>query len=427
MMSIKNVNAALNAPLAYLDGNPKKRRRMNKWEFRSRPEYRLLTSSLHVNESPTSAAERKEHRVFFFRSMSVTILSSLICILFGLVLGFLLMLMDPSNIGLGLKSFFQYGFNNLERVVYTAGPLMLCALSIGFCYKCGLFNIGAPGQYMIGGMVALIGAITLKLPWYVTIFMAIGAGALIGAVPGVLKAYFNVNEVITSIMVNWIVLFLNNFMLFNVPGLLDSHNPNRSVNLNTVDASNVTIPSFSSDRYLNITIIFGVILAIVLFVILFKTTFGYRLRAVGFNRDAADYAGISSKRNIILSFVIAGALSGLAGACYYLLGNSVYVYNRTSVAQTGFDAIPIALLANNNPLGIIFTTFIISFIQVSGIGLQGIGTYNDTFTEIMVAFILYGSAFAVLMNNIFLRGSGSRFLRKKKEKDDSSKEEKKHA
>lgn len=417
-MSLKNVNDALNAPLAYLDGGVKRKRRLNRWEYRSRPEYRLLTSSLHVNESPRSKEERKEHNAFFAKSMLITLLSSGVCIVLGLILGFLLMLMDPANIGLGIRSFFQYGFQNLERVVYTAGPLLLCALSIGFCYKCGLFNIGAPGQYMIGGMVALIGAVNLQLPWYVTALMGIVSGAVIGSIPGILKAYFNVNEVITSIMVNWIVLFLNNFMLFNVPGLLDPNNPNRSINLNSVQGNDICLPSFSTNRYLNVTIVFGVILAIVLFVVLFKTTFGYRLRAVGFSRDAADYAGISSKRNIILSFVIAGALSGLAGACYYLLGNSVYVYNRTSVAQTGFDAIPIALLANNNPLGIIFTTFIISFIQVSGIGLQGIGTYNDTFTDIMVAIILYGSAFAVLMNNIFLRGAGLPFLRRKKKGHD---------
>ena len=147
---------------------------------------------------------------------------------------------------------------------------------------------------------------------------------------------------------------------------------------------------------------------------IFKTTFGYRLRAVGFNRDAARYAGISSKRNIILSFVVGGLLAGLGGACFYLLGNAQYTYNISSVDQMGFDAIPIALLANNNPIGILFTTFFISFIKVSGIGLQGVGTYNDKFAEIMIALILYGSAFAVLINTVFLKGG--RTLKKGKKK-----------
>ena len=413
-MKAKDINAALNAPLSYLDGNPKKPRKLNKWEYRNLAAYRLLTSSLPVGESENSLSERKAHRRFFIKSMGITILSSILCIAFGLLLGFLLMLMDPSHIGTGIQSFFSYGINNLPRVIYTAGPLLLCALSVGFCYKCGLFNIGAPGQYMIAGMVSIICALNLHLPWFVSILIAMASGALVGSIPGLLKAYFNINEVITSIMVNWIVLFVNNVLLNNVPGVLNEKNPTKSLALSTVGDPLVMLPSFTSDKYINLTIVIGIVLAVVLFFVVFKTTFGYRLRAVGFNRDAARYAGISSKRNIILSFVVGGLLAGLGGACFYLLGNAQYTYNISSVDQMGFDAIPIALLANNNPIGILFTTFFISFIKVSGIGLQGVGTYNDKFAEIMIALILYGSAFAVLINTVFLKGG--RTLKKGKKK-----------
>jgi ABC-type uncharacterized transport system permease subunit len=403
MSKQNSFNDVTNKPLSKLDDS--KKQNESPWAYRSGPAFKLLTSGLDVSAGKgQSASKPKEesHFRFFVRSTTASFGSSLICILIGLTVGFLFMLINPSFFGEGFRSFWKAGASNLDKVVYTAGPLLLCSLSVGFCYKCGLFNIGASGQYTLGGVIAIICALHFDLPWWWSCLFAILAGALVGSIPGLLKAYFNINEVITAIMLNWIVLFLCDTLFENISGVPQRYTP-KTEPISTSANANAMIPYFTKNQYLNITIIFGVVLAIILAIVLYKTTFGYKLRAVGFNRDAAEYAGISSKSNIIISFVIAGALAGLGGACTYLLNTVQFAQSRDTIAAAGFDAIPIALLANSNPIGIIFSTFFIAFLKVAGTGLQGIGTYNDQFVNVMISVILYLSGFSVLFMNIFLK------------------------
>jgi simple sugar transport system permease protein len=359
----------------------------------------LLTGHGPKNEGVSlegTATKSKSIRQFRFESFLSVVGASLICGFIGVAIGFLLMLTNPAYFQQGFKSFWDTGFANLDKVVYIAGPLLLCALSVGFCYKCGLFNIGASGQFTMGGMIAIICALYFKMPWWASCCFAILAGATIGSIPGLLKAFFNINEVITAIMLNWIVLFTCDVLFQNIPGVTDPvGNKTKAI------SSAYSLPSLSG-YYLNVTILIGIALALILAFVLYKTTFGYKLRSVGFNRDAAKYAGISDKGNIIVAFVVAGALAGLGGACYYLLGTVQFTLSKDTVASQGFDAIPISLLANNNPIGIIFSALFIAFIRVAGNGLQGIGTYNDEFVDIMISIILYLSGFSTLFMNFFL-------------------------
>ena len=343
----------------------------------------------------------------------VGVLASLLSIVVGLVLGFvLLVLLNPGAAVGGMKAMLATGFSNMDKlgkVLYQAAPLMMCGLSVGFAFKTGLFNIGASGQYTMGAFFSLLCAIQFQLPWYVCLLAGAVGGAIWGVFPGLFKAYFNVNEVITAIMFNWIGMYLVNLLLANMPNMLASgwgaSNSDRTAALNVANPGAI-LPRgpfaalFGNSSWINISIIITIIFAILVWVILQKTTFGYELKACGLSRDAAQYAGINSKRNIVLSMVISGALSGIGGAIYYLAGTGQYVLEK-SILGMGFNGIPVALLASSNPIGTIFASLFISYIQVGGAAMQP--AYSSETIDIVIAVIIYLAAFALLMRGIITK------------------------
>ena len=268
------------------------------------------------------------------RPAVVGVLASLLSIVVGLVLGFvLLVLLNPGAAVGGMRAMLATGFSSMDKlgkVLYQAAPLMMCGLSVGFAFKTGLFNIGASGQYTMGAFFSLLCAIQFQLPWYVCLLAGAVGGAIWGVFPGLFKAYFNVNEVITAIMFNWIGMYLVNLLLANMPNMLASgwgaSNSDRTAALSAANPGAI-LPKgpfaalFGNSSWINISIIITILFAILVWVILQKTTFGYELKACGLSRDAAQYAGINSKRNIVLSMVISGALSGIGGAIYFPLQN----------------------------------------------------------------------------------------------------------
>ena len=245
----------------------------------------------------------------------VGVLASLLSIVIGLVLGFiLLVVLNPGASLEGMRAMMTTGFASMDKlgkVLYQAAPLMMCGLSVGFAFKTGLFNIGAPGQYTMGSFFALLCAIQFQLPWFVCLLAAAIGGAIWGIFPGLFKAYFNVNEVITSIMFNWIGMYLVNLILANSPKMLASgwgaSNSDRTAALSSANPGAI-LPKgpfaglFGNSSWINIGIILTIIFALIVWVVLQKTTFGYELKACGLSRDAAQYAGINAKRNIVLSW-----------------------------------------------------------------------------------------------------------------------------
>lgn len=354
----------------------------------------------------------KRIRDFFSRGGVISCISSLLSIVFGLVIGVILLFYFNAPYALsgfgkilktGLAS--QYDFS---KVLYQAAPLIFTGLSVGFAFKTGLFNIGASGQYTIGTFFALYFAIQLQQPWYIAMLAALVGGAIWGFFPGLFKALFNVNEVITSIMFNWISLFLVNLLLANMPKMLANYwgasNADRTASIATAN-SNALIPTLGLDKlfassYMNISIFIAILFAVICYILLNKTTFGYELKACGFNRNASVYAGINAKRNIVLSMVIAGALSGLAGAIYYLDGPAQYVIKKEILAM-GFNGIPVALLGTSNPIGIIFSGLFISYIQIGGNALQP--EFSSEIINIIIAMIIYLSAFSLLIKEFIAR------------------------
>ena len=346
----------------------------------------------------------------FFKSKSfVTILASVISIIVGLLIGFILLIVfNPAYAVGGLGSIISKGFSSPDKfakVLYQAAPLIMTGLSVGFAFKTGLFNIGATGQYTVGAFCALVCGIQFQMPWWVCLLAAMIGGAIWGFIPGICKALFNVNEVITSIMFNWLGLFMVNLLLNNMPVMLADHwgasNKDRTAALASANASAI-IPKLGLNKllnsnYMNISIFLAILIAILIYVILEKMTFGYELKACGFNKDASIYAGINAKRNIVLSMVISGALAGIGGGIYYLSGTAQYTIVK-SLLTMGFNGIPVALLGASSPIGIIFAALFISYIQVGGEALQP--EYAKEIIDIIIAVIIYLSAFSLLVKNI---------------------------
>ena len=348
---------------------------------------------------------------------ALNLTASLVSILAGLLVGFILLMVFNFDKAL-------YGFGNIiftglrspdrfAKVLYTAAPLLMTGLSVGFAFKTGLFNIGASGQYTVGAVLSLVGAIMWQLPWYACILLGMAGGAVWGAIPGICKALFNVNEVITSIMFNWIGLFAANLFLYNSPQMLANAwgaiNKDRTAALSAANPGAI-LPKMGMDQamgsnYMNIAIFIAIIAAFIMWYVLQKTTFGYELKACGYNRNASRYAGINDKRNIVLSMVIAGALSGIGGAMYYLSGTGQFTMGKMLLTM-GFNGIPIALLAASHPLGTILSSLFIGYIQVGGEALQP--EFAKEIIDIIIAAIIYLSAFSLLMRELILRARLSR-------------------
>jgi simple sugar transport system permease protein len=221
----------------------------------------------------------------------LSFMSSLVSILSGLIVGYILLwVFNPAFANFGLKNLLTAGFSSSEKfakVLYQAAPLIMTGLSVGFAFKTGLFNIGASGQYTVGAFCALICGIVFKLPWWVCILASMVGGAVWGFFPGFFKAVFNVNEVITSIMFNWIGMFAVNVAFANIPSALDNFygasNADRTAGLSAANPSAI-IPKAGLDAllgsdYINISIFIAGIISVIVYIIIKKTVFGYELRA----------------------------------------------------------------------------------------------------------------------------------------------------
>lgn len=349
----------------------------------------------------------------------ISVLSSVIAILVGLLFGLLLLIIvNPSQAFPKFGELLSAGFSSapkFAKVLYQAAPLIMTGLSVAFAFKTGLFNIGASGQYTVGAFAALACAIIFQMPWWVCLIASFIAGAVWGFFPGLFKSLFNVNEVITSIMFNWIGMMGVNLLCMNLKNAagklvmlpiawVSSPIKDRTASLSYANPK-AMIPKMGLDKlfdsnYMNISIFIAILVAIALWVILNRTTFGYELKACGYNKNASIYAGINAKRNIVLSMVIAGAMAGLGGGLYYLAGTADYTIQKTLLAM-GFNGISVALLATSNPIGTIFSALFISYIQVGGESLQPV--FAKEMIDIIIAVIIYLSAFALLTKTIISR------------------------
>ncbi|HBV83591.1 MAG TPA: ABC transporter permease, partial [Lachnospiraceae bacterium] len=306
-----------------------------------------------------------------------TIIGSLLCIVIGLLIGYIVLLMiNPQGAGKAitaiLKNFLYYPSAAAAKKYFgttlvKASALLMCSLSVLFAWKVGLFNIGAAGQYVIGAGACLYCGLKFGMPWYVCLFAAIVAAALVGAISGALKAYFNVNEVISCIMLNWIGLYVVNMLLSNVKEQTTPYTrPLSSVNKSALLPNMGLDKLFSKNEFVTIGLLLAVIAAIAIWILLEKTKFGYELKATGLNKNAAKYCGMREKTNIILTMMIAGGLAGLGAGIFYLTGIEQWMVQQTSVPAMGFNGIAAAFLGGSNPIGAIFSSYFIQHITSGG-------------------------------------------------------------
>lgn len=360
-----------------------------------------------------------------------TLLASLVCILLGLVIGFIALLilgwitlaqsgnsvtfsqMLVTTWEKGFKAILSGGFYKTANTMgmgvrmelLQAAPLIMTGLSVAFAFKTGLFNIGAAGQYTVGAFCALYSAIVLKLPWWACLLISAVGGAIWGAIPGFFKAFLNVNEVITAIMFNWIGLYSVNTLIYQGgSGVMYNANTTKTYTLRQTSPGSI-LPTFNIGHYFGdafrptIGIFIAIGVAILIWVVINKTTFGYELKACGHNKNAAQYAGINDKLNIVLSMTIAGALAGLGAGLFYLSGSKEWEpLVSTALPATGFNGISVALLASSNPIGCIFSAIFVAHITTGG-SFMSASIFPSEVADIITGVVIYLCAFSLLFKS----------------------------
>ena len=310
-----------------------------------------------------------------------------------------------------------WGFNStsLGNMLFRATPLIMTGLSVAVANKTGLFNIGAPGQYLMGTLASLV--IALGIPsdivpagiiWLLSFLGGCLAGALWGVIPGMLKAFLNINEVLACIMTNWLAANLVTWA-FDVSNFKNVTEGTKTGYIYKTTFNGVATPKMGLDKLfpdsqVNGGILVAILIAIAMYILMTKTTLGYQLKACGSNRHAARYAGINDKRNIVLSMAIAGSLAGGGAALYWLSGNTEFFWSTyQALPAAGFNGIPVALLAINNPIGVIFSGIFMAMLNIVGQQLTGLTAYNEYITDVIIAVIVYLSAFSLVIRMMLTR------------------------
>ncbi len=308
----------------------------------------------------------------------------------------------------------SWGFNptSLGNMLFRATPLIMTGLSVAVANKTGLFNIGAPGQYLMGTLASLV--IALGIPsdvvpvgiiWVLSLVGGMLAGAAWGTIPGMLKAFLNINEVLACIMTNWLAANLVTWA-FDISNFKNMAEGTKSGYIYKTSFNGVATPKLGLDvlfpnSQVNGGIIVAILIAVAMYILMTKTTLGYQLKACGSNRHAARYAGINDKRNIVLSMAIAGGLAGGGAALYWLSGNTEFFWSTyQALPAAGFNGIPVALLAVNNPIGVIFTGIFMAMLDIVGQQLTGLTAYNEYITDVIIAVIVYLSAFSLVIRTL---------------------------
>lgn len=336
-----------------------------------------------------------------------SVLSAVMCAVVGIIVGFLILLIinaehAPKAISVILKNFMYYRnvgkrWYYLGQTLVKAVPLILCGIGVLFAYKSGLFNIGIAGQYCIGIGISLWTALAWNLPWWACLLLATLAAAVWAAIAGLLKAFCNVNEVIAGIMLNWIGLYLVNVLMQNERVMNVGKSETYSIAQTSPQSLLPTLglgKFFHDNEYVSIALPITILVALVIYILLKRTVLGYELRATGLNKNAAKYAGMKDKKNLILTMVISGAIAGLGAALYYL--TDIQPWKTSSVVPgMGFNGIAVAFLGALNPIGVIFAGYFIQHISQGGSFIDT-KYFNPQIADLISSIIIYSCAFMFL-------------------------------
>ncbi|HLR10686.1 MAG TPA: ABC transporter permease [Sporosarcina sp.] len=333
------------------------------------------------------------------------ILVPVISIILGLLVGAIVMVLsgyDPIKAYIALWDGIFGSPYEMGETVRQISPYLLAGLAVAFAFRTGLFNIGVEGQLIVGWFAAAYVGMAFELPKVIhlplTLLAAAAAGALWGLLPGLLKATLRVHEVIVTIMMNYIALYVVNALIDKVSG--GSYKTERiqeSASLRSNFLSELT--DFSTLHY---GIIIALFMVIVMWFLLEKTKTGYELKAVGFNDHASQYAGMSVKKNIILSMVISGAFAGLAGAME-AIGTFGYISKMNGFTGMGFDGIAVALLGANTPLGVVFGATLFGSLKYGSNNMPNVAGVPVEIVSIVIALIIFFVASGYMIQLILKR------------------------
>lgn len=317
----------------------------------------------------------------------------------------------------------------MVQIVIKSTPIILTGIAFIFASKTGLFNIGVEGQFMMGAIWANLAGTFITLPWFLhipfVVIVGFLGGALFASIMGILKAFYNVHEVISAIMLNWVAYYLNNYFV-SMPFL---KKPNSEFALPIQPSASISILKewkispeglawrqenpFLGDilksNNLNLGIFFAIITAFIVYFVLRRTTLGYRLKAVGNNPRASRYLGINVPYNLALSLAISGGIAGLAGALQ-VIGVDGAIYKLLVPRGYGFDGIAVAFLALGNPIGAIFSGLFYSALEVGGSRLQGTHGLSSHVIALITSIIIFFVAMPYFFIKFF--GDASKFKMK---------------
>lgn len=359
------------------------------------------------------------------------ITSTIIAILCGFIVVAILLALTGYNPFEAFGILFNGIFSKpkyISQVIIKATPIILTGISVAFAFKVGLFNIGAEGQYIMGTIAATIAGILFDFPPVlqipIVVLSGVCAGGIYGAIVGFLKAKYGIHEVITSIMLNWIAFYLGNFVV----NTQRFHQPD-STGTYIINESGFTMFLYGWKRSeegkaflmehpvlldvilktdVNFGIVFAIIVAVAVAILLKKTTKGYELRSVGFNKDAAEFAGIDVKKNILHAMLIAGAVAGLAGALT-ITGISPHKISTMGTFENyGFNGMSVALIAGSSPIGCVFAGLLFAGLLYGGGSLQSAIGAPSEIINIMIGTIVFFVALTkivpVLADKLVKRG-----------------------
>ena len=327
----------------------------------------------------------------------------LISVVLGILLGAIIMWVFGYDAIWGYEELFKTAFGSLRslgEISRAMGPLILIALGFAVASRAGFFNVGLPGQALAGWLVA--GWFALSFPdlprpfmLIMTVLLGVVAGGIIGAIPGILRAYLGTSEVIVTIMMNYIVLYVGNAFIHSFPkSVMQSIDSSITVGANATYQTE-WLRALTNNSRMNIGIFFAIVAIILVWFLLKKTTLGFEIRSVGINSHASEYAGMSAKRTIILSMIISGALAGVGGVVEGL-GTFQNVYVQGSSLSVGFNGMAVSLLASNSPIGIPFAAFLFAVLQVGAPGMNAATIPSELVSIVTASIILFVSVHYII-------------------------------
>ena len=322
------------------------------------------------------------------------VLYTIIAIIAGLLIGAVFLMIAGISPAVAYGKLFSSIFSKPKYLVWTlvyASPLIFTGLSVAFSFRTGVFNIGAEGQFVIGGLVACVLGIVLKLPAglhaIVCLVAAAAAGRIWSLIVGILKVKRGIHEVLSFIMFNWIAFYLSNYVV-NLPGI---HRDSSEATQDVAASARLLMPeglrSTLDCSNAHWGIVLAVIAAVIIWVIIEKTTLGYKLKAVGFNSNGAEYGGIDANKSILTALGISGLLSGLGGAVQ-VLGMAGRLSQFAGQEGFGFEGITVALIGSSNPIGCIFSGLFYGAMKYGGSKLSIVKAPSEVVDIIMGCIVL---------------------------------------